>query len=113
MKLDIVQNKDPVIVANLNRDLQEKHVKLLLKSFKKYHYSSILQAIKTFFDKKNTYCIIVYFKDEAISYATLKAKNYQENPLRNSYNALVIDQICINKEYQNRIYRNGNITIDV
>jgi len=99
MDVAIIHKKDPETIAKLNRDVQEKHLKLFPNSFKEYDYASVLEAIKSFLDKEESRSFIAYFHDEPIGYATVFNRKYEENPFRKSYTSLVIDQMCVKKEF--------------
>jgi hypothetical protein len=66
MDICILQKKDPETIAKLNRDVQEKHLKLFPNSFKEYDYLSILKAIKSFLDREESLSFIAYFQEETI-----------------------------------------------
>ena len=97
-----MQKKDPVTIAELNRDVQEKHLELFPNSFKEYDYPSVFKTIKSFLDREETHSFIVYLQEEPIGYATIFEKEYQENPFRKSYTSLVIDQMCVKKEFRRK-----------
>jgi GNAT superfamily N-acetyltransferase len=100
MDICILQKKDPETIAKLNRDVQEKHLKLFPNSFKEYDYLSILKAIKSFLDREESLSFIAYFKEEPIGYATVFERKYEENPFRKRYTSIVIDQMCVKKEFR-------------
>jgi len=102
MDVTIVQKKDPETVAKLNRDVQEKHRKLFPDSFKEYDYVSILEAIKSSLEKEEYRSFIAYFQEEPIGYATVFERKYEENPFRKNYISLVIDQMCVKKEFRGK-----------
>ena len=102
MNITILQKKDPVTIAKLNRDVQEKHLELFPNSFKEYDYLSVLEAIKSFLDREESLSFIVYLQEEPIGYATLFKKKYEENPYRKSYTSIVIDQMCVKKEFRRK-----------
>ena len=55
---------DPEIIAKLNRDVQEKHLKLFPNSFKEYDYASVLEATRSFLDKEECWSFVAYFQEE-------------------------------------------------
>ena len=102
MNITILQKKDPVTIAKLNRDVQEKHLELFPNSFKEYDYPSVLEAIRSFLDREELLSFIVYLQEEPIGYATLFEKKYEENQYRKSYTSIVIDQMCVKKEFRRK-----------
>jgi GNAT superfamily N-acetyltransferase len=102
MDICILQKKDPETIAKLNRVVQEKHRKLFPNSFKEYDYMSALQAIKSFLDREESLSFIIYFQEEPIGYATVFERRYEENPFRRSYTSIVIDQMCVKREFQRK-----------
>ncbi len=102
MDITIVQKKDPEIIAKLNRDVQEKHLKLFPNSFKEYDYASVLEATRSFLDKEECWSFVAYFQEEPIGYATVFERKFEENPFRKSYTSLVIDQMCVKRKFQKK-----------
>jgi GNAT superfamily N-acetyltransferase len=100
--ITIIQKNDPETIAKLNRGVQEKHLKLLPDSFKEYDYKSVLEAFKAFLQKEGSLSFLAYFQGEPIGYATVFTRKYAENPFRKSYTSLVIDQMCVNKEFRGK-----------
>jgi GNAT superfamily N-acetyltransferase len=98
----IVQEKDPETVAKLNRYVQEKHRELFPDSFKPYNYSSVFRALNSFLDKADTWSFIAYFQEKPVGYATVYKRNYEENPFRRGFTSLVIDQMCVEKEFRRK-----------
>lgn len=102
MDVTVVQKKDPVTIAQLNRDLQERHLRLFPDSFKEYDYASVLKAITSFLEKEESWSFIPYFQEDPIGYATVFEKKFEENPFRKAYTSIVIDHMCVKKGFRGK-----------
>jgi len=101
MDIRIELNKNPSILAELNKTVQDIHFNAYPYIFKPYDYESILVFMKETLAKDNWYSFVAFSDDKPVAYALFWIRNYKENPFRKSYRAIHIDQICVNTEFQN------------
>jgi GNAT superfamily N-acetyltransferase len=102
LDIKILQKKDPETIAKLNRVVQERHLELFRNSFKEFNYDSILEAVESLLKKNEYWSFIAYLDEPPIGYAIVFKRKFEENPFRNSYTALVIDQMCVITEFQHQ-----------
>lgn len=104
MELSFHLEKNPEILASLNRTVQEKHEERYPELFRKYNYAAILTWFKKQLIRENIYSIVIKVEDQPIGYVLLiHKKNKGGNPfLSSSYNVLEIDQMSILEEFQGK-----------
>lgn len=100
LDIKILQKDDPETIAELNHVVQEKHRKLFRSSFKEFDYDSVLGEVESLLKKNDYWSFIAYLDEVPIGYAIVFKREFEENPFRNGYTALVIDQMCVITEYQ-------------
>jgi diamine N-acetyltransferase len=102
MKIEIVHKKDPNIVARLNKDVQTLHFERFPEYFKPYDCNAIARIMEKLLENDNWDVLVASHNGKAIGYALLIIREHSDNPFKMAYTSLVIDQMCVEKAYQNK-----------
>lgn len=104
--MDIIFKKEtnPSVVTKLNETVQNYHADQYPDIFLRYNYERLLPWFTEILADENVTAIVAYNRTTPIGYALLKLHvTKADNPyLMNGFNYILIDQMSINKTYQNQ-----------
>lgn len=98
--MDFVPTKDPFILAELNRPVQNLHHEKYPEFFKVYDETVSIAFFKRQVERPNWSAFLVQLDGNNAGYVSYFIKEYHENPFRKSYKAIYIDQISILDEFK-------------
>jgi ribosomal protein S18 acetylase RimI-like enzyme len=102
MKIDIQFSKNADLIASLNKPVQDLHVRLYPTEFKLFSHTETKTYIEKQLSDKNWFCYIANIDNVSVGYALFFIRNYEENPFRNPYIGIHVDQIAVSPEYKNK-----------
>ncbi len=100
--IKIFETNDSNLLANLNEEIQTLHHTIQPKIFKPYNPESITTYFKTIFSEENVTAFIAKEDEKAVGYALLFVTNFADNPFQYSRRFVLIDQILVLKNYQEK-----------
>ncbi len=100
--IKIFETNDSNLLANLNEEIQTLHHTIQPKIFKPYNPESITNYFKTIFSEEHVTAFIAQEDEKAVGYALLFVTNFADNPFQYSRRFVLIDQILVLKNYQEK-----------
>lgn len=102
MSVEIQETKDAVVIAELNRTVQELHARKYPEYFKPYDYQAIFRSMTETLAQENWFAFVARADGQPAGYVLFYIRDYKENPFRHAYCGLHIDQIAVKEEFQRR-----------
>ena len=102
MNIEIEITKDADLIAKMNKSVQDLHERLYPRYFKKYSFEETKSYITKQLEDENWFCYVAIVDKMNAGYAIFFIRNYEENPFRNSYRGIHIDQIAIMPAFRNK-----------
>jgi ribosomal protein S18 acetylase RimI-like enzyme len=102
MSINIRFSNEVDIIAKLNEPVQELHKKLYSEYFKNYSYLETKWHIQKQLADENWKCLMAAYNNVDVGYALFFIREYKDNPFRNSYKGIHIDQISVLGEYRKK-----------
>lgn len=96
----IVQTNDPVLLAQLNEEVQQLHQNMHPQLFKPYNKEAIATALKDFLARENCLAYLALADYEPAGYMILFINDSPENAFKYSERILYIDQIGVMPKYR-------------
>jgi ribosomal protein S18 acetylase RimI-like enzyme len=100
--MEIIQTFDSEVVAHLNKDIQNLHHSMYPERFKQFEFLPINDFFKRMMENPNFYFFIIKDNGQNLGYTWIEIKEYQESAFLNSYRSIIIHQISIVLEHQNK-----------
>lgn len=100
--MEIIQSNDVEAITNLNRDIQNLHNSMFPWRFKEFDFNQTISFFKNMMDNQNHYFFIIQDNDQALGYAWIEIREYQENAFLHTYRSIFVHHISLAIEYQNR-----------
>ncbi|UII79916.1 GNAT family N-acetyltransferase [Flagellimonas sp. CMM7] len=98
IKFSIV--RDPIVLAKLNKPVQDQHFHMYPEFFKTYSEDDCIAFFKRQLNRGNWVASVVQIDNENAGYISYFIKEYKENVFRKSYKSIYIDQISILKKFK-------------
>lgn len=102
MSIDIQETKDAAVIAELNRTVQNLHVRKYPEYFKPYDYQAVLDSMTEMLARENWFAFVARADEQPVGYVLFYIRDYKENPFHHAYCGLHIDQIAVKEEFQHR-----------
>ncbi len=100
--IKIIETKNYSLLANLNEEIQTLHHTLQPKIFKPYNLESITNYFKSTFSNEHVTAYVAQENEKAVGYVLLFVTNFADNPFQYSRRFVLIDQILVLKNYQEK-----------
>lgn len=100
--MKFTNTKDPLILANLNKPVQDLHHQKYPHFFKPFEEDVCVAFFERQLEKPNWVVFLVQIDGENAGYASYFIKDYQENPFRKAYRSLYVDQICVLDKFKGK-----------
>jgi ribosomal protein S18 acetylase RimI-like enzyme len=100
MDIEVKLEKNPEILAKLNKSVHELQQSWYPTIFRKYNYDTMYKMFDEMYQNDSVYSLIAYSSNQPVGYALLIIRHY-DNPLFcESHQSIYIDQICVLEEYR-------------
>jgi ribosomal protein S18 acetylase RimI-like enzyme len=100
MKVEIELSRDHLILARLNKPVQDLHAELHPDDFKPHDRTAMEDAFKILLASDHTYAYVAHIVGRPIGYLLCMIKQRPESAFQHERRVLYIDQICINPHYR-------------
>lgn len=102
MSIKIVKTEDAILLAELNKDVQELHHEIEPEIFKPYSKENMEKLFDELLQDENVSAYLAYYNGDVAGYVLLTRKEQDENYFRKSYLVLNVDQICVDGEFKGK-----------
>ncbi len=100
--IKIIETKNYSLLANLNEEIQTLHHSIQPKIFKRYNLETISNYFKTILSDEHVTAFIAKEDEKPVGYVLLFVTNFADNPFQYSRRFVLIDQILVLKNYQEK-----------
>lgn len=105
--MKISQTFNYEIIAGLNKNVHDLHVKLYPQYFKEYNYDSIKNFFRSIINNRNFIFLLLEAENEALGYAWIEEISYSETPFNKAYQSIYVHHISIGETKQNKGFGTG------
>ncbi|MEQ8908684.1 MAG: GNAT family N-acetyltransferase [Vicingaceae bacterium] len=91
---------DSLLLAQLNREVQDLHTELYPKYFKAYDERAVERFMKEKLADSNTIAFVAEKDEKAVGYILAFHIQRKENPFQYAHHFLLIDQIAVLNQFQ-------------
>jgi len=102
MTIKIIKTSDTELLATLNHDVQKIHHNIEPELFKPYSQENMKKLFDDALENEKASAYVAYFDDVVAGYMLLNIKYSEANYFKESYSALLIDQICVESNFKGK-----------
>lgn len=102
MNIKITETADPVLLTQLNREVQNLHAAMHPQIFKKHEQTAIEMAMRQIVSTKDCKCYLASNGTDICGYMITIIREYPETAFTYARKSLYIDQIAVLEGFRNR-----------
>lgn len=102
MTLKIEESTNIDLLAKLNKEIQDIHVKIAPDIFKEYDFNNMKSLFRKMLQCENTTAYVSYCDNIPCGYMIISVKEYEENAFKKYYKYSVLEHLCVAEEFRGK-----------